>query len=52
MAVYDLSYEMSALLSSEERENMHKGVIEQRQKAIVPYLEKYADLILILILIA
>ncbi|MFD0966282.1 universal stress protein UspE [Seminibacterium arietis] len=43
MAVYDLSYEMSALLSSEERENMHKGVIEQRQKAIVPYLEKYAD---------
>ncbi|MCW9718442.1 universal stress protein UspE [Avibacterium sp. 21-599] len=43
MTVYDLSYEMSALLSSEERENMHQGVIEQRQKAIKPYLEKYAD---------
>lgn len=43
MAVYDLSYEMSALLSSEERENMHKGVIEQRQKAIIPFTEKYAD---------
>lgn len=43
MTVYDLSYEMSALLSSEERENMHQGVIEQRQKAIKPYLDKYAD---------
>ncbi|PJG84109.1 universal stress protein UspE [Caviibacterium pharyngocola] len=43
MAVYDLSYEMSALLSSEERESMHRGVIEQRQKAVQPYLEKYAD---------
>lgn len=43
MTVYDLSYEMSALLSSEERENMHQGVIEQRQKAIQPYLDKYAD---------
>ncbi|WP_032092646.1 MULTISPECIES: universal stress protein UspE [Pasteurellaceae] len=43
MAVYDLSYEMSALLSAEERESMHRGVIEQRHKAVQPYLEKYAD---------
>lgn len=27
LSAYDLSYEMSALLSSEEREEMHKGVI-------------------------
>jgi len=43
LATYDLSYEMSALLSSEEREEMHKGVIEQRRQEIQPYLEKYAD---------
>ncbi|MDU8924740.1 universal stress protein UspE [Pasteurellaceae bacterium LIM206] len=43
LAVYDLSYEMSALLSSEEREEMHKGVIEQRRQDILPYFEKYAD---------
>lgn len=42
MTVYDLSYEMSTLLSVEERENMHRGVIEQHQKMIKPYLEKYA----------
>ena len=43
LSAYDLSYEMSALLSSEEREEMHKGVIAQRQKEIQPYLEKYND---------
>lgn len=43
LSAYDLSYEMSALLSSEEREEMHKGVIAQRQKEIQPYLEKYTD---------
>ncbi|WP_075284966.1 universal stress protein UspE [Pasteurella multocida] len=43
LSVYDLSYEMSALLSSEERAEMHQGVIEQRTLAIQPYLEKYAD---------
>lgn len=43
LAVYDLSYEMSALLSSEEREEMHRGVITQRTQLIQPYLEKYAD---------
>ncbi|MGC6406513.1 universal stress protein UspE [Bisgaard Taxon 45] len=43
LAVYDLSYEMSALLSSEERAEMHQGVIEQRTLAIQPYLDKYAD---------
>ncbi|MDO5055242.1 MAG: universal stress protein UspE [Pasteurella oralis] len=43
LSVYDLSYEMSALLSSEEREEMHQGVIAQRTLAIQPYLDKYAD---------
>lgn len=44
LPVYDLSYEMSALLSSEEREEMHKGVIEQRyQQDVLPYIEKYQD---------
>ncbi|HDR1021487.1 TPA: universal stress protein UspE [Pasteurella multocida] len=43
LAVYDLSYEMSALLSAEEREEMHRGVIAQRTQLIQPYLEKYAD---------
>ncbi|MFU2077009.1 universal stress protein UspE [Avibacterium endocarditidis] len=43
MSVYDLSYDMSALLSAEERENMHQGVISQHQKLIQPYFEKYAD---------
>lgn len=43
LSAYDLSYEISALLSAEEREEMHRGVIAQRQKEIHPYLEKYAD---------
>ena len=42
LAIYDLSYEMSALLSPEEREEMHHHVIEQRKLAIQPYFEKYA----------
>ncbi|MFQ1023782.1 universal stress protein UspE [Avibacterium paragallinarum] len=41
MTVYDLSYEMSTLLSPEERHLMHQGVITQRQKMIQPYFEKY-----------
>lgn len=43
LSVYDLSYEMSALLSPEEREEMHRNVIEQRKIAIQPYFDKYAD---------
>ncbi|MGC7559547.1 universal stress protein UspE [Pasteurella sp. PK-2025] len=43
LAVYDLSYEMSAFLSSEEREEMHRGVITQRTQFIQPYLDKYAS---------
>ncbi|WP_439241555.1 MULTISPECIES: universal stress protein UspE [unclassified Lonepinella] len=43
LPVYDLSYEMSALLSSDEREEMHQTVVTQRQKDVLPYLEKYAD---------
>ena len=45
MAVYDLSYEMSVMLSKEEGERMRNGVIKQHQKQIQPYIDKYfADL--------
>ena len=43
LSVYDLSYEMSALLSSEERSQMHKIAIEQQRQAVQFYLDKYAD---------
>ncbi|TCK01650.1 universal stress protein E [Volucribacter psittacicida] len=43
LAVYDFSFEMTALVSSEEREEMHKKVIQQRLALIEPYLHKYAD---------
>lgn len=43
LAIYDLSYEMSALLSSEERTEMRHNVIEQRKLAIQPYIEKYTS---------
>ena len=43
LSVYDLSYEMSALLSSEERSEMHKTAVEQQRQAVQFYLDKYAD---------
>ncbi|OOF39983.1 universal stress protein UspE [Rodentibacter mrazii] len=43
LTVYDLSYEMTALLSSDEREEMHKTAIEQHRQAVQFYLDKYAD---------
>ncbi|TCP92011.1 universal stress protein E [Cricetibacter osteomyelitidis] len=43
LPVYDLSYEMSAMLSSEERDEMHESIIHQRQASIRYYLDKYAD---------
>ena len=43
LSVYDLSYEMSALLSSEERSEMHQQVIEKHRHAVQYYLDKYAD---------
>ena len=43
LSVYDLSYEMSALLSSEERSQMHETAIEQQRQAVQFYLDKYAD---------
>lgn len=43
LTVYDLSYEMSALLSSEERQEMHNTAIEQQRQAVQFYLDKYAD---------
>ena len=42
LSVYDLSYEMSALLSSEERSEMHKTAVEQQRQAVQFYLDKYA----------
>lgn len=42
LTAYELSYEMSALLSSEERSEMLNTVIAERQKEIAPYIEKYA----------
>ncbi len=43
LSVYDLSYEMSAILSSEERSEMHKTAVEQQRQAVQFYLDKYAD---------
>ena len=43
LTVYDLSYEMSALLSSEERQEMHNTAIEQQRQAVQFYLDKYAE---------
>lgn len=43
LAVYDLSYEISAILSSEERNEMHESMIRMRQNSIRYYFEKYAD---------
>ncbi|MDO4429877.1 MAG: universal stress protein UspE [Lonepinella koalarum] len=42
LTAYELSYEMSALLSSDERQEMLNTVIAQRKKEIEPYIEKYA----------
>lgn len=42
LTAYELSYEMSALLSSEERSEMLNTVIAERQKEIAPYIGKYA----------
>ena len=39
LSVYDLSYEMSALLSSEERSEMHRQVIEKHHHAVQYYLD-------------
>ncbi|AAX88497.1 universal stress protein E [Haemophilus influenzae 86-028NP] len=43
LSVYDLSYEMSALLSSEERSEMHQQVIEKHRHVVQYYLDKYAN---------
>lgn len=44
MSIYDFSYDMTSMLSSEERESMRKGVIYQRtlwlEKISQPYLLK------------
>lgn len=42
LTAYELSYEMSALLSSDERQEMLNTVIEQRKKDIEPYMAKYS----------
>lgn len=43
LAAYDLSYQMSAFVSSEDRQEMQQAVINQRIEAINTYFEKYAD---------
>ncbi|WP_421207210.1 universal stress protein UspE [Aeromonas enteropelogenes] len=44
LTIYDFSYEMTAMLSAEEREEMRHGVISQRQEwldeILTPYREK------------
>lgn len=43
LAVYDLSFEVTALVSAEERAEMHQKVIQQRRELVQTYIEKYAD---------
>ncbi|MCE0492535.1 universal stress protein UspE [Vibrio salinus] len=47
MSIYDFSYDMTSMLSSEERESMRKGVIYQRtlwlEKISQPYLFSAVD---------
>jgi len=44
LCIYDLSYEMTSMLSSEEREAMRQGVISQQQLWVNQLIEKYGDL--------
>ncbi|NRD74058.1 universal stress protein UspE [Shewanella sp. VB17] len=42
LSIYDFSYEMTSILSGQERESMRKGVIAQRQAWLDEVLEQYA----------
>ena len=43
LSVYDLSYEMSALLSSENVVRCMKQLLNNKRQAVQFYLDKYAD---------
>jgi universal stress protein E len=43
LTIYDFSYEMSSMLSGEEREAMRSGVIEERTKWLEELLKPYLD---------
>jgi len=44
LCVYDLSYEMTSMLSQEERDSMRKVVIEQHQLWLDEVIEEYSDI--------
>lgn len=41
LTIFDFSYEMTSILSGQERESMRKGVIAQRQAWLDDVLEQY-----------
>ncbi|KFZ38362.1 universal stress protein UspE [Shewanella mangrovi] len=43
LSIFDLSYEMTSILSSQEREAMRLGVINQRQAWLADLLKPYLD---------
>ncbi len=43
MAIYDFSYEITSILSSEERDEMRQGVISQRQEWLESLIQPYRD---------
>ncbi|GAA5217766.1 universal stress protein UspE [Corallincola platygyrae] len=43
LAIYDFSYEMTTMLSGEEREAMRSGVIAQREEWLSELVEAYSD---------
>jgi len=43
LSIYDLSYEMTSMLSSREREAMRSGVIAQRTEWMEAYAKPYVD---------
>ena len=44
LCIYDLSYEMTSMLSRDEREAMRSGVIEQQEQWLVQLTDAYPDL--------
>ncbi|WP_107852660.1 universal stress protein UspE [Oceanimonas marisflavi] len=42
LAIYDFSYEMTSMLSSEERDEMREGVLQGREEWLKTLLEPYA----------
>jgi len=43
LSVYDFSYEMTTMLSGDEREAMRRGVLSQREAWLEELVENYAD---------